>query len=199
MPEIGSPLLGRLLLSERTKQAAEKGVRGRGRGSARSGASGAARKAGGDQSPEIEQYALRKGIAYWHCKLSFYGPPKANEANWEFAKEKFSAIPGVKIRGQRVVQAPADSEQRDKVHKPQFGIPSLAMFSRGARSETNPSPTNGHIWFSPIVPRTGEAIFEANRVFSQAAVEYGLPNLALVSVVLLGKSLHLYFCSSDRA
>jgi 4-cresol dehydrogenase (hydroxylating) len=49
------------------------------------------------------------------------------------------------------------------------------MFSIGARSDTNPTPTNGHVWFSPIIPRTGEAIFEANRVFAQAARELGLP------------------------
>jgi 4-cresol dehydrogenase (hydroxylating) len=179
MPEIGSPLLGRPLLSERTKfMEAGKGDPWAGGGSAPDPELLALlAKPGGDQSPEIEQYALRKGISYWHCKLSFYGPPKANAANWEFAQEKFSAIPGVKFVDGESYKLPLTPEQRDKVHKPQFGIPSLAMFSRGARSETNPSPTNGHIWFSPIVPRTGEAIFEANRVFSQAAVEYGLPNL----------------------
>ena len=58
---------------------------------------------------------------------------------------------------------------------PEFGIPSLTMFSIGARSETNPNPTEGHMWFSPIIPRTGEAIFEANRVFAEAARELDLP------------------------
>ena len=51
------------------------------------------------------------------------------------------------------------------------------MFSIGARTPTNPEPTNGHMWFSPIIPRTGEAIFEANRVFAAAAKEFGLPVL----------------------
>jgi (+)-pinoresinol hydroxylase len=179
MPEIGSPLLGRPLLSDRTKLM-EAGI-----GDPWAGGGSAPdpelltllARPGGDSSPELEQYALRKGISYWHCRLSFYGPSKANAANWEFAQQKFSVIPGVKFVDGESYKLPLTPEQRDKVHKPQFGIPSLAMFSRGARSETNPSPTNGHIWFSPIVPRTGEAIFEANRVFSQAAVEYGLPNL----------------------
>jgi 4-cresol dehydrogenase (hydroxylating) len=67
------------------------------------------------------------------------------------------------------------AEQRQRVHKPEFGIPSLEMFSIGARSEVNPTPTNGHIWFSPIIPRTGEAVFEAQRVFSQAARDLQLP------------------------
>jgi 4-cresol dehydrogenase (hydroxylating) len=128
-------------------------------------------------SPELDDYAQKKGIGYWSCKLSFYGATKANAANWAYAKEKFSAIPGVKFEEGDVYKLPLTAEQREKVHKPQFGIPSLAMFSIGARSAMNPEPSTGHMWFSPIIPRTGEAIFEANRVFAQAAKELGLPFL----------------------
>jgi len=126
-------------------------------------------------SPELQQYAKRKGTSYWSCTLSFYGAEKANAANWEFAKEKFSAIPGAKFVDGEALKLPLTPEQREKVNVPQFGIPSLRMFSIGARSDANPTPTNGHVWFSPIIPRTGEAIFEANRVFAQAARELGLP------------------------
>jgi (+)-pinoresinol hydroxylase len=126
-------------------------------------------------SPELQQYAERKGASYWSCTLSFYGAEKANAANWEFAKEKFSAIPGAKFVDGEALKIPLTPEQREKVNVPQFGIPSLRMFSIGARSDANPTPTNGHVWFSPIIPRTGEAIFEANRVFAQAARELGLP------------------------
>jgi (+)-pinoresinol hydroxylase len=131
-----------------------------------------------EASPELEQYALRKKIPFWSCKLSFYGAPKANEANWEFAQEKFSSvIPGATFVQNESYKLPLTPEQQEKVHKPQFGIPSLTMFSIGARTPTNPEPTNGHMWFSPIIPRTGEAIFEANRVFAAAAKEFGLPIL----------------------
>jgi 4-cresol dehydrogenase (hydroxylating) len=136
-------------------------------------------KPGAESSPEMQEYALRKGIDFWSCKLSFYGAAKANEANWEFAKEKFSAaIPGAKFVHNESYKLPLTPEQREKVHKPQFGIPSLTMFSIGARTPTNPNPTNGHMWFSPIIPRTGQAIFEANRVFAQAAKDFGLPVLS---------------------
>jgi 4-cresol dehydrogenase (hydroxylating) len=128
-------------------------------------------------SPELQQYAESKNISFWSSTLYFYGAEKANEANWEFAKEKFSAIPGAKFADGERYKLPLTPEQREKVHKPQFGIPSLVMFSIGARSESNPTPTSGHAWFSPIIPRTGEAIFEANRVFSAAAKELGLPFL----------------------
>lgn len=135
-------------------------------------------KPGAESSPELQEFALKKGISFWSCKLSFYGPPKANEANWEYAKERFSVIPGAKFEINETYKLPLTPEQREKVHKPQFGIPSLAMFSIGARSPVNPSPTSGHMWFSPIIPRTGEAIFEANRVFAEAAREFGLPILS---------------------
>ena len=57
----------------------------------------------------------------------------------------------------------------------EFGIPNLSIFAMGARNENNPNPTAGHQWFSPIIPRTGEEVFEANKVFARAGREYGLP------------------------
>jgi (+)-pinoresinol hydroxylase len=175
MPDLGSPLLGIPMLSEfaaRFDQGSSPFDRPQD-----AELTALIAKAGGEMSPELDDYAQTKGIGYWNCKLSFYGAPKANAANWAFAKEKFSEIPGAKFEDSENYKLPLTSEQREKVHKPQFGIPSLAMFSIGARSPMNPAPANGHMWFSPIIPRTGEAIFEANRVFAAAAKEFGLPFL----------------------
>lgn len=172
MPDLGSPLLQIPMISE-----IDAWNRGEGPAPPDAELSGLLAKSEAGYSPELEAYAERKGLSYWSCKLSFYGPAKANEANWEYAKERFSAIPGAKFVENESYKLPLTPEQREKVHKPQFGIPSLAMFSIGARSRTNPNPTNGHMWFSPIIPRTGEAIFEANRVFNEAAKEFGLPAL----------------------
>jgi FAD/FMN-containing dehydrogenase len=177
MPELGSPLLGRVPLSQRVSQMAS-GVGDPWALAATSRDPELAAllaKPGGDLPPELDEYAQRKNISYWSCIVSFYGPPKANQANWEFAKEKFSVIPNAKFIDGESYKLPLTPEQRQKVHKPVFGIPSLENFSIGARSETNPSPKNGHIWFAPIIPRTGEAIFEVNRVFVQAAKDLGLP------------------------
>ena len=173
MPDLGSPLL-------QIPMIAEIDVFNRGDGPPPPDAelAGLLAKSDAGYSPELEQYALKKGISYWSCKLSFYGAQKANEANWEFAKERFSTIPGAKFVEGESYKLPLTPDQREKVHKPQFGIPSLTMFSIGARSPVNPTPTNGHMWFSPIIPRTGEAIIEANRVFNEAAKEFGIPALA---------------------
>ena len=70
---------------------------------------------------------------------------------------------------------PLTPEQAKHAHKVTFGIPNLEIFFIGARSEFVPNPTNGHIWFSPIIPRDGREIFKAQRVFSKAARELGLP------------------------
>jgi (+)-pinoresinol hydroxylase len=130
---------------------------------------------GGPDPDAMDAYAQKKGIHHWSCRVSFYGGPQANAGNWEFAKEKFSAIPGAKFTDGEAYKLPLTPEVQAKFSLPQFGIPSLQTFSIGARSETNPTPNNGHIWFSPIIPRTGEAVFEANRVFRAAAKDLGLP------------------------
>jgi (+)-pinoresinol hydroxylase len=175
MPDLGSPLLGIPMLSEfaaRFDQGSSPFERPQDEE-----LTALIAKAGGNMSPELDDYAVKKGIGYWNCKLSFYGAAKANAANWAFAKQKFSEIAGARFEDAENYKLPLTPEQREKVHKPQFGIPSLAMFSIGARSAINPEPANGHMWFSPIIPRTGEAIFEANRVFAAAAKEFGLPFL----------------------
>ncbi len=171
MPDLGSPLLRIPMISE-IDQYNEQGPP-----PPDAELAALLAKPGAESSPELEQYALKNGISFWSCRLCFYGPAKANEANWEFAKEKFSAIPGAKFIVNESLKMPLTPEQREKVHKPQFGIPSLVMFSIGARSRVNPNPTAGHIWFSPIIPRTGQAIFEANKIFSESARELGIPAL----------------------
>jgi 4-cresol dehydrogenase (hydroxylating) len=123
----------------------------------------------------LEDYAARKGLGLWSCTIKFYGPAKALAAQWEFAKEKFAAIPGTKFSDGELLKLPLSPAQKEQVHKVEFGIPNLSIFAMGARNENNSHPTDGHQWFSPIIPRTGEAVFEANRVFAQAGREFGLP------------------------
>jgi hypothetical protein len=173
MPDLGSQLLSIPMIWQ-----IDKWNRGEGPPPPDAELSALLAKSEGGGFRELESYALKRGISYWSCKLSFYGAEKANVANWEFAKEKFSTIPGVRFEETESYKLPLTPEQREEVHKPQFGIPSLAMFSIGARSPVNPHPTAGHMWFSPIIPRTGEAIFEANRIFAAAAREFGLPVLS---------------------
>ena len=117
------------------------------------------------------------GVGLWAAKLQFYGPAKVIAAQWEHCKEKFASIAGVRFHDGELIRLPLTAEQRQSVHWPEFGIPTLNMFSIGARSSTNPNPTHGHMWFSPIIPRDAAAVFEANKVFAAAARQFDLPVL----------------------
>ena len=128
----------------------------------------------GDASA-LDAYARQKGQAAWSCTLKFYGPERVLPLQWEYCKAQFGAIPGARFVDGPLIKLPLTAAQKEQVHKPEFGLPALSIFSIGARNENNPNPTNGHQWFSPIIPRSGEAVFEANRVFAQAGREYGLP------------------------
>ncbi|HTV51235.1 MAG TPA: FAD-binding oxidoreductase [Steroidobacteraceae bacterium] len=125
----------------------------------------------------LEAYGASHGLAYWSLKLKFYGPARVIAAQWEHCKEHLASISGVRFLEGELLRLPLTSQQREGVHWPDFGIPTLNMYSIGARSSTNPEPTHGHMWFSPIIPRNAEAVFEANRVFAAAAREFNLPLL----------------------
>jgi len=172
MPDLGSPLLGIVSIEEYAKlmedppQPPQDPQLAALRDEAEAG-----------DARGLEEYGARKGMAYWTFKLKFYGPAKPIAAQWEYCKEQFGKIPGVRFADGELIRLPLSPEQRLEVHFPEFGVPTLNMFSIGARSSTNPNPTHGHMWFSPIIPRNAESIFEANRVFAAAAREFSLPLL----------------------
>lgn len=127
-------------------------------------------------SQELEQYGEGAGIPYWELWLSFYGPMEVIDAQWRAAQRHLSAaIPKARFTEVDRITLPIDPADAAKYHEPELGIPSLRAFSIGARTAFNPTPSHGHMWFSPIVERTGEAIIEANRVFSEAARKLDMP------------------------
>ena len=129
-----------------------------------------------DRGPKTStRSARKKNVPCWSLSLRFYGPAKAIAAQWEHAKEKFSSHRRCDVRGWRPHSAA--SRARATRPSPQAGVrhpePRNVLDRRPIR--INPNPTNGHMWFSPIIPRTGEAVFEAQRVFRQAARETRAP------------------------
>jgi (+)-pinoresinol hydroxylase len=126
-------------------------------------------KPGGPSMQELDQYAQRKGIPYWSIDLPFYGPAKVVETQWEYAKEKFSAIPGVKFQEGAMHRFPLASNELDSIPNPvAVGVPTLSVFAVGGPK------SEGHVWFSPIVPMSGEAVLEAQQVFTDAYKEMGM-------------------------
>ncbi len=127
------------------------------------------------RSPALEAYGRAQGIPYWQVWLSFHGPMEVIEAQWHAAIRHFAKIKGSTAQLVDKTALPIDPADASKFHEPELGVPALRAFSIGARSPYNPTPSKGHMWFSPIIPRTGEAIIEANKVFSAAARELDMP------------------------
>ncbi|HEY2590931.1 MAG TPA: FAD-binding oxidoreductase [Steroidobacteraceae bacterium] len=172
MPDLGSPLLGIQTIEEYARSMADEPQPAVDRE-----LTALRDRAATGESQALEDYGERKGLAYWTFKLKFYGPAKVVAAQWEHCKEQFSAIRGVRFTESKLLRLPVSTEERLDVHWPELGIPTLNMYSIGARSSTNPNPTHGHMWFSPIIPRTADAVFEANKVFAAAARQFDLPVL----------------------
>lgn len=122
---------------------------------------------------ELNAFADKNGVPYWSITLKFYGPTDAVRANWEYSKREFTKrVPGATFQDGKLWTFPLTHEQRTEVHKPSFGIPSLEMFARGARSAADPDGDWGHIWFAPIIPRTGEAIIAANKIITEITTRF---------------------------
>jgi (+)-pinoresinol hydroxylase len=136
------------------------------------------KRPGGASDDDFDRYAQQRNRGSWSCRLQFYGSPKVIAAHLEHAKDRFAAVvPGATFQDGDLLRFPLTQPQLDRVHKVAVGIPNMSIFSIGARTELNPSPSDGHLWFSPIIPKTGEAVLEAQRVFIQAFAKLGMPSM----------------------
>jgi hypothetical protein len=139
-------------------------------------------KPGGPTDEELDEYAESRGVASWSVGLQFYGPERTIAGSWEYAKERIGAsIPGARFEDGVSYRFPLTAEQRAEVHRVHrlvdIGVPNLAIFSiAGGRTPQNPDHADGgQFYFSPIIPRSGEALLDAGRKLAQAYREVGLP------------------------
>jgi len=123
----------------------------------------------------IAERVKSTGRSCWSALVKFYGPERMVRLQWEIAKEQFGEIEGVRFGDPEFYGFPLSDADLEKIHKPTFGIPSLSVFNFGIRTDLRPEPMVGHQAFSPVIPRTGAAIFEANKVFARIFTEEGLP------------------------
>ena len=122
---------------------------------------------GGPSIAENEQLGRDKNLAYWSCTLHFYGPSKVVDAQWDHAREKYSAIPGATFRDGKSYRFPLQMKEGDGIPRVAFGVPDLSVFGLLQGSK-------GHIGFSPIIPMSGEAVFESLKVFGQVYADLGV-------------------------
>lgn len=120
-------------------------------------------------STALQKFGLDNNVPYWKLVLTFYGPPKVMAAQWEAAKE----IAGRKIKDVRfedgeLVTDFSIAARSGKIYGPDAGVPNLEFFAMGTRAGGNPYPAYGHMGFGPVIPQTGEAVLEFNRVIDEA-------------------------------
>ncbi|NKJ42204.1 FAD-binding oxidoreductase [Novosphingobium sp. SG720] len=131
--------------------------------------------AGADMT-KLEAAAQAAGLPFWSCEFQLYGPARFIEAQWECIREAVSAIPGAQFTLNPVRALPLPAEDVARMFDPgPLGIPSLRTFSLGPMYTYEDQEVVGHIFFSPVIPRTGEAAIEAMDVFARIGRKYKLP------------------------
>lgn len=135
-----------------------------------------ATKRGGPSDAEMDAAASAAGLPSWQVDLQFFGPAAATLANWNYAKERILGdIPGAKAIDGDHFPLPATEEQMLNTTQPYrsaikrygaLGVPSLGMW-RVVQDD-------GHVGFFPVLARSGEAVFEMQRVLGDALAEFGM-------------------------
>jgi 4-cresol dehydrogenase (hydroxylating) len=135
-------------------------------------------RAGGAVDADLERVA--KGAPYWTVRLLSYGPLPVAREKWRYAKEKLQkAVPTCFVIDEQEYELPLSPEKMESLaplradmeRKVNFAIPNLSIFAAGTRSPIFPKPTDGHIWFSPTFPRSGEELIKAQNVFNRAMLD----------------------------
>ena len=136
----------------------------------------AATRQGGAVDAEMDRFASDHRLPAWQVELQFYGPEKTCLANWEYAKERLMReIPGAAAFEGESLHIPITPKQLENLEAPYptsirrntaLGIPSLGIWKIVSG--------DGHVGLFPIIPRSGEAVFEAQRVLGDATREFNL-------------------------
>ena len=124
---------------------------------------------------DLESLARKNDLGYFSCELQFYGAKEAIEGNWRYAQRLLSEIPGAQFTLDQEIEFPITAEEAEGLHKVALGIPNLEIFNIGRRQTADAPGWDGEVWFSPIIPKTGEAVLEAQEVFFNVLKDVGLP------------------------
>jgi 4-cresol dehydrogenase (hydroxylating) len=131
---------------------------------------------GGVDMDKLDAAAGAAGIPFWACEFNFYGPKKLIKAQWDCVRDALKEISGAKFKLDEIRALPLSPEELAKMRDAvTLGIPTLKTFDLGPMLSYEGEDVVGHIFFSPIIPRTGEAAIEAMDVFATIARKYKLP------------------------
>jgi 4-cresol dehydrogenase (hydroxylating) len=125
---------------------------------------------------KLDAAAQAAGLPFWACEFNLYGPANFIKAQWECINDALEKIPGTNFKLNEIRSLPLPAEELAKMFDTgPLGIPSLRTFSLGPMVSYEGEDVVGHVFFSPVIPRTGEAAMEAMDVFSRIARKYKLP------------------------
>jgi 4-cresol dehydrogenase (hydroxylating) len=124
----------------------------------------------------LDAAAQAAGTPFWACEFNLYGPGKFIKAQWECVCDALRAIPGAQFKLADIRSLPLPAEDVAKMFDVgPLGVPSLRTFGLGPMVSYDGEDVVGHVFFSPVIPRTGEAAIDAMDVFAAIARKYKLP------------------------
>jgi 4-cresol dehydrogenase (hydroxylating) len=127
------------------------------------------------EAEEMNRLVQETGVPAWRASMTFYGPEKVIRAQWEYVKERFAKLDRAAFNEGELIRLPLSAEDLAKVGKARFGIPSMEIFAVGSRGAGDFNPSDGHIWFSAVIPRSGKGLVEANRVMRRECERLQIP------------------------
>jgi len=128
----------------------------------------------GDEA--LDEFAAARGKPYWSVTLQFYGPDEVVRAQIAAARRLAGArLQGAQFEGETVVPLPASEEAKQSIDPVHLGIPTLKTFALSSRSPRNPEGSDGHLFFSPILPKSGLALLDFQRLMWRELGRLGLP------------------------
>jgi 4-cresol dehydrogenase (hydroxylating) len=131
---------------------------------------------GGVDMNKLDAAAQSRNLPFWQCDINFYGPEKLIKAQWDCVCDALGAIPRAKFKLGEIRSLPLSPQEQAKTRDlGPFGIPTLKTFDLGPMFSYEGEDVVGHIFFSPVIPRTGEAVIEAMDVFAAIGRKYKLP------------------------
>jgi 4-cresol dehydrogenase (hydroxylating) len=144
----------------------------------------AATRRGGADAEEMDRLAAAAGLHSWEVELQFYGSAGTTLAIWEYAKELVGrSVPAARFSDGYSVPIPLTAEQIAKgivpnqryLWRSSLGIPSLATFVSLGRNEALPDAwQQNHVGLFTMIPRSAEALFEAQQVFGDTLRDLGV-------------------------
>ena len=99
------------------------------------------------------------------CRCRSTGPRKSCARRWNTRRKCSRRFPVRVFNEGELFRTPLDAATLNRVRKVNFGVPDLSTFAMLGRNQAQSAPPGGHIGFSPIIPRTGEALLEYSRFY----------------------------------